>query len=205
MSHIRPISLSFGASATAAMTLLLSACADLAIPSNTMSTIAELLILSQQTNAPIPAARNFWVYNSEQSIERINHPDNFNTLYLELTFPAQSLVSHNGTQLSTDDSVLVTITPRSDSYGFTLSPAGIVFSSGSSPTATFSFSVYGDASAVNTSSTYSSTSEFVAALEIWREITVDQWQVAPSSGSAGVDAIEASIVSSGQFVLAAPG
>lgn len=204
VSHYRPISLSHNAAATAVLTLLLSSCSDLTFPSHNLLTIAELIVLSQQANAPAPPSTSFWVSNSRQSAERINHPDNFNTLYVELTFPARSLASLDGVPLADADSVYVTVDPRPGRYGFTLSPSGIVFSSGASPTAAFSFSVYGDASAGNTSSTYANNADFVAALEIWREVTADQWQITPGSGPAGTDAVRATVESSGRFVLAAP-
>jgi hypothetical protein len=146
----------------------------------------------------------FWVSNSHQKIVRLNHPDNFNTLYLELTFPAQALESLNGASLSATDSIQITIDPRPGEYGFVLSPAGIVFNSGSAPTAIFSFSVYGDASAGASSATYGSSAEYVDALDIWREATVDDWQIAMDSRVAGVDAVSATVETSGRFVLAAP-
>ena len=204
MSHYRPISLSHGAAATALLVLLLSSCSDLALPSDDIYTIADLLVLSQQANAPAPASKSFWVSNSTQSVERINHPDAFNTLYLELTFPARSLASLDGVSLADADSVYFTVDPRPGHYGFTLSPSGIVFSSGVAPSATFSFAVYGDASAGSTSARYTSNADFVASLEIWREVTVDRWQITPGSGSAGIDTFRATVESSGRFVLAAP-
>ena len=203
MSHYRPISLSHGAAATVILVLLLSSCSDLALPSDDTFTIADLLALSQQVDAPAPVSRSFWVSNARQSIERINHPDAFNTVYLELTFPARSLASLDGIALTDADSVYVTVDPRPGHYGFTLSPSGVVFSSGASPFVTFSFSVYGDASAGSTSATYTSNADFVAALKIWRELAVDQWQIAPGSGSAGIDTFGATVESSGRFLLAA--
>ncbi len=204
MSHCRPISSSWKAAATAALVVLLSACSDLTLPPVEIFGLADLLVLSQQPNAPAPASKSAWIFNSRQTIVRVNHPDNFNTLYLELSFPANSLASLDGAPYSATDSVSVTIDPGSGEYGFMLSPSGLVFSSGASPTATFSFSVYGDASAGNTSSTYSSSTEYVAALDIWREASVDQWQIASGSGASGVDGVSASVQSSGRFVLAAP-
>ena len=205
MSHHCPISLSRGSAATAALVLLLNACSDLALPSDGLLTIANLLVLDQQANAPTPASRSFWVSNSRSSVERINHPDAFNTLYLELTFPAHSLVSLDGSLLTDNDSVYVTVDPRSGTYGFILSPADIVFSSNATPSATFSFSVYGDASSGGASQTYTSNANFVAALDIWREVSVDRWQVAPGSRSPGIDSFIANVKASGQFILAAPG
>jgi hypothetical protein len=203
VSHYRPISLSHSAAATAGLALLLSSCSDLTLPSDDLATLADLLVLSQRTNAPAPASRSFWVLNSSSSVERFNHPDNFNTLYLELALPALSLASLNGVPLTDDDSVYVTVSPRPGSFGFTLAPSGIVFSSGASPTATFSFSVYGDAAGGSTSALYPTSADFVAALDIWREVSVDRWQVAPGSRSPGIDTFMATVESSGQFVLAA--
>jgi hypothetical protein len=167
--------------------------------------IADLIVLSQQPNAPAPVPVSFWVFNSRQSVIRINHPDNFNTLYLELTFPANSLTSLDGAPLSATDSLFFTVDPRPGAYGFTLSPSGIVFSAGSTPTAALSFAVYGDASAGGASPSYAGNAEYVAALQIWREATIDQWEVASGSRAVGVDEVRASVELSGRFVLAAPG
>ena len=204
MSHHRPISLSHVAAATTVLVLLLSSCSDLSLPSDDLLTIADLLVLSQQANAPEPDSRSFWVSNAHSSVERLNHPDAFNTLYLQLTFPAQSLASLDGTLLANNDSVYVTIDPHPGAYGFTLSPSDLVFSSSASPSATFSFSVYGDASAGGTSTTYTSSADFVAALDVWREASADRWQVASDSRSPGIDTYVATVESSGKFVLAAP-
>ena len=204
MSHHRPISLSLRAAATAAMLLSLSSCSDLALPANELVAISDLLVLSQRANAPAPVSRSFWVSNSRTSVERLNHPDAFNTLYLELAFPARSLDSLDDAPLADGDSVYVTVSTRLGAYGFTLSPSGLVFSAGSEPSATFSFSVYGDASARSASSKYTTNAEFVAALDIWREVSVDRWQVAPNSRPSGIDAIISTVEASGLFVLAAP-
>ena len=203
MSHHCPISLSKMTAATAVFVTALSSCSDLALPSEESNSLADLLLLSQQPNAPEPPTVSFWVSNTRQSVERITHPDNFNTLYLQLEFPANSLESLNGSVLGANDSLFVTIDPRPDAYGFTMSPSGIEFVAGASPTATFSFSVYGDATSGAISAAYGSSADFVAALEVWYEATVDRWEIAPGSGSAGADAVRASLESSGRFVLAA--
>jgi len=183
---------------------LVSACSDLGLPSHELSTLADLLVLLQQANAPEPQSKSFWVSNTRQSVQRINHPDAYNTLYLELTFPAHSLSSLNGIAVGEADSVYVTIDPRPGSYGITISPAGISFDAGARPTATFSFSVYGDASAASLSARYDNSADFVAALDIWRETAVDQWEVVPGSGASGTDAVRGSVESSGSFLVAAP-
>jgi hypothetical protein len=204
VSHRCPISLCIKAAATTIALSLLTSCSDLTPPLDEVFGIADLLILLQQSNAPAPTAKTFWVANSRQTIVRINHPDNFNTLFLELEFPAQSITSLNGAPLSATDSLRITVDPRSAEYGFVLSPPGVVFTAGSTPAATFSFSVYGDAGASNNPATYESSAEYVAALRIWREVTVDEWQIALNSSITGVDEIGARLETSGRFVLAAP-
>jgi hypothetical protein len=183
---------------------LLSSCTDLTVAPVEILGISDLIVLSQQSNAPAPPVETVWISNSRRTIVRIIHPDNFNTLYLELTFPTQSLESLNGAPLSSTDSLEVTIAPRQGQYGFDLSPSGIQFNPGSEPTAVFSFSVYGDASAGTSSTTYASSADYVAALDIWNEVTVDQWQIASDPRSTGVDEVGASVETSGRFVLAAP-
>jgi len=204
LSHFRPISQSLGIAATAALLMMLASCSDLTTPPVNVFGIADLQVLAQQANAPAPPSESFWVSNSRQTIVRLNHPDNFNTLFLELSFPSGCMTSLDGAALSDTDSVEVTVDPRAAEYGFVLSPSSIQFSSGAAPTATFSFSVYADASAGDNSATYASRTEYVAALDIWRETSVDEWQVAPNSGTSGVDAVTASLERSGRFVLAAP-
>lgn len=204
MFHFRPISLSRGVAATAVFTVLFGSCSDLTVPSNEWRSLADLLILSQRANAPAPAAADFWISNARSSVERLNHRDDFNTLYLELSFPAGCLVSRNGVPFNDSDSVRVTVDPRAGAYGFTLSPSGLVFSSVDSPTATFSFAVYGDASSGVASPNYANASEFVSALEIWKEISVDEWEISPGSAAAGIDAVSAAVRASGRFLLAAP-
>lgn len=114
------------------------------------------------------------------------------------------MVSRNGVPFSDSDSVLVTVDPRGGAYGFTLSPSGLVFSSIDSPNAAFSFSVYGDASTGAASPSYANAAEFVSALDIWKEISVDEWEISPGSAAAGIDAVSAAVRASGRFVLAAP-
>lgn len=203
MFHFRAISSSRIAAATVALALATTACSDLTIPSAEIVGIADLLILPQQQNAPQPAPASFWVSNSRQTVRRINHPDNFNTLYLEMFFPVGSMTSLDGSPLSNTDSLYITVDPRPGAYGFTVSPAGITFASNAAPEATFSFSVYADASVANTSPTYANSAGFIAALQIWREATVDEWRVASGSRLDGVDAVSANLQSSGRFLLAA--
>jgi hypothetical protein len=190
--------------ASTGLLLFAAACADLTQPHSELLTTAELLILPQQAAAPAVDPVSFWVYNSRLVARQLVHAGGFNIPYLELSFPAQALASLNGQPLSDGDSVLVTVQPRAGEYGFTLSPANLSFDETRSPTATFFFGIYADASVGEVSSSYGSASEYVAALDIWFEITVDQWSIAPASGPAGTDAVAAALQSSGEYLLAAP-
>jgi hypothetical protein len=193
--------------ALAASTVLLlfaTACSDLTQPQDELLTTAELLILPQQAAAPPVDLVSFWVYNSRLTARQLVHAGGFNIPYLELSFPAQALVSLNGQPLSDNDSVRVTVQPRAGEYGFILSPANLLFDESRSPTATFFFGIYGDASVGEVSSSYASANDYVAALDIWFEITIDQWSIAPASGPAGNDAVAAALQSSGEYLLAAP-
>lgn len=162
---------------------------------------ADLLVLELQGAAPAPPVATFYVPNDRAVVRAIRHPDAFNTLYLELRFPAGALASLNGTPVAPDDSVAVTVQPLAGGYGFTLSPSGLTFSDTSIPTALLSFGRYADPSAG--AALFGDTDGFLAALEIWSEVGLDRWSVAPGSGPAGVDEVRASVRAPGSFLLAA--
>jgi len=137
-------------------------------------------------------------------VRRLTHADGFNTPFLELRFPANALTELAGTQLTQSDSVRVTVTPKSGMYGFTLTPNNMTFAGSNPPVATFFFGLYGDASVAETTPTYAGSADYVAALDVWEEVTIDLWRVVHGSAAAGVDVIAGSLESPGQFVLAAP-
>lgn len=204
MSHCRPISRRLGVAASAVLILLAISCSDLTLPIDTSRSSAELIALPMAAGAPAPTPRSFYVSNARRTVQRLQHADNFNTTFLELDFPPMSLASLDGSILSNDDSVLVTVSPRSGEYGFLISPAGLVMSSSASPTVTLSFGVYGDATVGSTSGSYSTSAAYVDALDIWHEQTVDLWRIAGGSGSTGTDAVSARLELAGSFLLAAP-
>lgn len=202
--HCRAISRRAALAASTGLLLFAAACDDLTQPEGELLTTGELLVLPQQAAAPAVDPVSFWVYNRRPIARQLVHVGGFNIPYLEVSFPAQALVSLSGQALSDDDSVLVTVQPRAGEYGFTLSPANLLFDESRSPTATFFFGIYADASVWDASASYGSASEYVAALDIWFEITVDRWSIAPASGPAGNDAVAAALQSSGEYLLAAP-
>jgi len=176
----------------------------LTVPGDEVLSTADLLVLPLQVGAPAPGPKSFWVVNSRASTQRLQHPDNFNTLFLELQFPQLALGSLNGTPLTDGDSVLVTVDPTPGAYGFTVSPAGLVFRVTATPKAALSFAVYADVSVATGSPTYATANAFVAALDLWQELTVDRWRVATGSRATGVDQVEAALASGGSYLLAAP-
>ncbi len=184
--------------------LWLAACSDLGLPSSGLLRESELLTLPLRPEAPPLSAATFWVHNSRQTVRRVIHSDAENTPFLELKFPANSLAELGGTPLNQADSILVTVTPRAGRYGFSLSPNNLSFVGSNSPVATFFFGRYGDASVAAGSSTYSGPADYVAALDVWEEITVDQWRVARGSAAVGLDVVSGTVESPGQFLLAAP-
>jgi hypothetical protein len=133
-------------------------------------------------------------------VRTLRHPDQFNTLYLELRFPAGALASLNGQLLAAEDSVEVTVQALPGGYGFTLSPSGLVFSD-SPPTALFSFGRYADPSAAL--AVFPDREAYLAALDIWSEVGVDRWATARGSGPAGIDEVRATAEAPGRFRLAA--
>lgn len=176
------------------------ACADIGLPGDATVPTADLVVLDLQTTAPAPAAATFTVPNDRATVQTIRHPDPFNTLYLELRFPAGALQALNGAPLGAGDSVEVTVQPLAGGYGFTLSPSGLTFT-GSAPTALLSFGRYADASAG--AAAFGDTDAYLAALELWTEVGLGRWAVARGSGPAGVDEVRASMDAPGSYLLAA--
>ncbi len=202
--HRRGISWSGVVAASTMLILGTTSCSDLAVPGTMLLSTEDLLILPFQSGTPQPDATSFWVHNSMQTVRLMTHPDQFNTPYLELTFPVGSLASLGGETLLDDDSVLVTVSPWNGQYGFTLSPSGLAFRPDATPVAKLRFGAYADASIVDQSSRYATPAEYAAALDIWQEVTVATWQVAMNSAPAPSDAVSANVEGAGEYILAAP-
>jgi hypothetical protein len=181
----------------------LLACQDIGVPTDTTVPTSDLVVLPLAASAPAPFPLTFYAYNGKPVVQTIRHADAFNTVYLELQFPAGCLSSLNGTPLSVTDSLLVTVQPRSDGYGFTLSPSGLVFTLGSTPSVTFSFGRYADASVADTVPGFANRQAYLSALDVWQEVTIGRWRIARGSSPSGVDEIGAAVDAPGEFVLAA--
>jgi len=177
------------------------ACVDVTVPNDTPVTTGDLVVLGLDPGAPAPTGASFWVTNAGATVRTIRHPDAFNTLYLELRFAAGGLASLGGQPLGPDDSAMVTVTPLSGRYGFTLGPAGLAFTTSAAPTALFSFGRYADPSVAN--GLFATPDAFIQALDIWRETGSDEWSVARGSAGAGIDEIRATVDGPGRYWLAA--
>jgi hypothetical protein len=179
------------------------ACEDAGPPGDTTVPTSDLVVLPLAASAPAPFPITFYAFNGKPTVQTIRHPDAFNTVYLEVRFPPGCLSSLNGTPLTVTDSLLVTVQPRADGYGFTLSPSGLVFTLGSTPSVTFSFARYADPSVADTIPSFADRQAYLAALDVWQEATVGRWRIARGSSQSGVDEIAAGIDAPGEFVLAA--
>jgi hypothetical protein len=182
------------------MLLAASACTDVGLPGDQSVPTADLVVLALDAGAPVPVSTTFFVPNGRSTVRTLLHPDQFNTLYLELRFPAGALASLNGQTLTTDDSVQVTVGPLAGGYGFTLSSSGLTFTE-NAPTALLSFGRYADPSAGIAA--FPDREGYLAALDIWNEVALDRWAIARGSGSAGIDEVRATVDAPGRFRLAA--
>lgn len=182
----------------------IGACGDLDLVGDVTLSTSELLILPLQPAAPAVSDQSFYVVNSRLTVRQLRHSDAFNTLYVELRFPPQTLASLNQQPVSAQDSVLVTVQPLPGRYGLTLSPQGLEFNSDAAPSVTVSFARYGDLSVADGSATYETPLQYANALELWFEITPGRWQAVRASGATPSDAVVGPLDTPGNYVLAAP-
>ena len=178
------------------------ACEDVQLPGGGTVPTADLVILPLQSGAPAVTSAAFWVHNNRLVSQVLRHQDAGLNAYLQVDFPEGCLSRLNGSPLSLDDSVLVTIEARPGEYGLTLSPSGLEFTL-ETPTVTFFYGRYADLSVIAGEPAFPDEAAYLAALEIWEEVTVGQWRVARSSGSAGVDAIAGAVDAPGELLVAA--
>ena len=202
--HRPAISRRLGYAASIVALGLATACTDVTIPGETSLSTSELLFLPLEAQAPAPPATSFYVANTRTVVRRVLHPDAFNSLYVEIRFPAGALEALNGTPLGPTDSVLVTVEPTAGAFGLTLRPSGLDFASGGAPTVTFSFAAYGDFSVADGSATYASRLEYAEALALWEDAGVERWDRVSGSGFTGSDAVSGRLSVPGTYRVAAP-
>lgn len=138
--------------------------------------------------------------NDRTAVRQIIHADPFNTPFLEIRFPAAWAAELGGTPVGQDDSVTVVVQPEFGTYGFTLSPSGLVFNTSALPTVRFFYGMYGDLSV--SAGSYDSEADYAAALAIWHEVTPGQWETVPTDPD-GLDVIRAAIGEPGTYIVAA--
>ena len=163
---------------------------------------ADLVVLPLQSAAPAVSPATFWVYNDRLVSQFLRHQDAGLNAYLRIDFPPECLSSLNGSPLSVDDSVQVTVEARPGEYGLTLSPSGLEFTL-ETPTVTFFYGRYADLSVIDGEPAFPDEAAYLAALEVWEEVTLGQWRVARASGPAGVDAVAAAVDAPGELLVAA--
>lgn len=182
---------------------VVAGCGDALTPGGAIVDEADLVPLALQGTAPPLPSLSFYVRNNAVTVRALRHGDTFNTLYVELRFPAGSLLSVDGTPVAPTDSILVSVDPRPGGYGFQLTPAGLAFATGNAPTATFSYARYGDLSVADGVPTFADRGTYADALDVWEEVSLRRWRVASASTESGVSEVSARIDAGGAFVLAA--
>jgi hypothetical protein len=190
------------AASALAAALVVVGCEDLGLPGGGTVATADLVVLPLQTGAPPVTPQSFYVYNGRPVTRQLTHSDAALNAYLRIEFPPGCLSSLNGTPLSIDDSVFVTVESRAGGYGLTLSPSGLEFTL-ETPTVTFFYGRYADPSVADAEPSFADVAAYLAALEVWEEATVGRWRVARASGPAGVDAIAAALDAPGELLIAA--
>lgn len=192
------------AASTLAFAALATACGDVTLPGVRTVATSDLIVLALQDSAPPPATASFVVTNASRTVHTLIHPDHFNTPFAILDFPPGCLASLDGAALGPTDSVHVTVQPVSGEYGVTISPAGLVFTPGTEPMVTFSYPLYADASVADGIATFTDRSAYLAALNVWDEVSLDHWSVADGSGPTDVaDQVSAYVTQPGTLLLAA--
>ncbi len=179
-------------------------CGDLELVDDQSLSTAELLILGLQAAGQPVTPGTAFVKNGTETFVRAIHDDQFRTLYLEVRFPPGSLASLDGLTLGLTDSVRLVLEPELDVYGATVSPAGLTFTAGALPSATFAFASYGDLSVADGSSRYATRSAYANALALWHERTPGRWERVSGSGFTGNDAVSGLLPRPGTYVVAAP-
>jgi hypothetical protein len=164
----------------------------------------ELLALPRaDAAAPAPTVTAIPVRYNQTRTARITHPDGPGTLFLELNFPPQSILHVNGQPVCDTCTVTVTVTATPGSYGFTLSPATLIFNAASTPTVTFGYSTYGDLSVYDSVPRYATPQAFEQALAVWYQTTPDAWRRGRNSTRTGPGTVVSGIEVPGAHLLAA--
>lgn len=179
-------------------------CGTDSAPSGPGGTPLEALLVLPRTDTTPPPARTVAVRNDRLITVRLEHGDGARTLFAEFRFTPRSILAVNGQPLCDTCTVLLTIAPLPDQYGFTIQPASLVFSAVGSPVVTLSYGVYGDLSVHDASGRYPTTDAYSQALAIWYERDPGSWYEERNSGHMSATVVSSAVDAPVAHLLAAP-
>jgi hypothetical protein len=194
-----------GTGLIAASALAFCACGEETVAPTTALPRSALLALARaDATAPATAVTVVTVRGDQARTAVIRHPDAGTTVFLELFFPAHSILHSGGLTVCDTCTVNVTITLTPGVYGFTLTPSTMVFRSSSTPTATFVYGTYADHSVRDSTTRYATEQAFDDALAIWYQTAPDQWRRGRNSHHEAAGRVVSGIEGPGAHLLAAP-
>ena len=203
-----------GAASALALVLTLPGCGCDDCNVTAQLTRTDLLALARADSAaPAPSGTVVSIKNNQTRIVRIAHPDSAQTLFLEFTFPAGTIVQSSGRLVCDTCTVVVSIQPTNGVYGFRVGPSDIVFRSSVTPTVTVSYARYANFSVRDSSVLYPTDEAFDQALRLWYQATdpsaypgappTEVWLVSRNSAHTGAGLVAGAIDGPGLHLLAA--
>jgi len=187
----------------AALLVVMAACGSDTAPSGPIGTPRGALLALPRTDTTPPPPRTILVRNDRLVTARMNFSDSAATLFAEFRFTAYSLISVNGQSVCDTCTVAVTITPLPGQFGFTVTPASLVFSAVGSPTVTMSYGRYADLSVYDSSARYPTAEAYSQALALWYEPAPNLWQEERNSAHTGAALVSSAVDAAVPHVLAA--
>jgi hypothetical protein len=187
--------------ATSAAVLLLAACHSSTGVGGGLHR-SDLLALARSDSAD-PFDRSLVFQNNKTvSITWLNN-DSSLTTYAVFHFFPQSIRSRNDTILADTSTVTLTASATPGVFGFTLSPATVIFNIAGSPTIDVSYARYADFSVIDSSpSKYPNPAAFAQALKLYYEYGPDQWRALNTGDASNV--ASSALSQPGVYLLAAP-
>lgn len=140
--------------------------------------------------------------NQTVSITWVNTDSSLST-YAVFHFIPQSIRARNDTLLADTSTVTLNVTATPGVFGFTLSPATVVFNIAAPPTIDISYAQFADFSVADSSpSKYPTPAAFAQALTLYYESGPDQWR--PLSTGNASNVASSILLQPGVYLLAAP-
>ncbi|HWZ28138.1 MAG TPA: hypothetical protein VNX15_06245 [Gemmatimonadales bacterium] len=183
------------------MLLFLAACHSSTGPGGGLHR-ADLLALARSDSAdPIDQALVFR-NNQTVSITWVNSDSSQSTYAVFHVIP-QSVRARNDTLLADTSTVTLTVSATPGVFGFTLTPATVVFNIAGPPGVDISYAQYADFSVIDSSpSKYPNPAAFAQALKLYYEYAPDQWRALNTGNASNVAA--STLSQPGVYLLAAP-